>query len=132
MAKNKKYNFRYVADRERFFDDLRRDREEIREELGDLIHSALRMVFDIGDHTSGDRKKSQNTGKFRGIRTFTDLRSLQSFLNSSREGGSGISWGRKDLNKHDITARLCYYRKMGSRVVGEKILRTYQISNSEK
>jgi hypothetical protein len=132
MQRSKRYNFRYVAQREKFFEDIRKDRAEIRADLGDEIESALRIVFDIGDHTSVDRKKSQNTGGFRGVRTFRDLRRLRRFLNSSREGGSGISWGRKDLSKHNITARLCYYTMRGNRVTGEKVLRRYVIENSER
>lgn len=131
-ARPRRYNFRYTAERERFFEDIRRDRLQFLEDEGDVEQSALRIVFDVGDFTSSERKKAQNTGKFRGIRTFLDLRRLRRFLDARKDNGSGISWGRRDLQKYDISARLCLYRMVGNRVTGERVIHKYIITNAER
>lgn len=140
--RSRRYNFRYQAERERFYEDTKQDQDSIAERFEEFgfdsrieFVKALRIVFDIGDYTSKDRKQHLesllNTGKgeFRGVRSFIEFRTMKRFLDSTREGGSGIQWGKKE--DENITARLCFYQRTGSRVTGEKVLARYVICTTQ-
>jgi hypothetical protein len=141
----RRYNFRYQPERERFYDDLNDAYDEFRERYEEFgfdrkseFSSELRFVFDVGDFTSTDRKKHHEEkektghGKFRGVRSFLSLSRVKRFLNSTREGGSGIQWGKKNFEEYNMTARIVFYKMRGSRVVGEKVLRKFEIVSTPK
>lgn len=141
MAIQRKYNFRFTSERERFYADQVKDTEDFAERFDEFgfdsrveFTKAIRMVFEVDEHTSTERKKhvestlKKGTGKFRGLRTFSDFSTLKRFLNQSKEQGSGISWGRRNFDNYTMSARLSYYQRRGNRVVGEKVLVKYSIT----
>lgn len=143
MPRTRRYNFRYQAERERFYDDTVNDQTEYAQKYDDYGYNSatefiksLRIVFDIGDFTSTKRKQhvesvlKKGVGKFRGIRSFINFDTLKKFLDSTREGGSGIQWGKKE--DEDITARLCFYQRRRNRIIGEKVLVKYIITTARK
>lgn len=127
------YNFRYQSERERFFDDVVNDIDDIREKKGTVFSSGIRVIFEIGEFSEKERIKSEERrrlgkSEFKGLKTFRDLDALKKFLDSSDKGGSGIQWGRKDLKKWGTRARLVRYKKQNNRIVGEQKLKEYNIT----
>jgi hypothetical protein len=127
MSEKRQFNFRSRKERLEFLEQVKQDIRKAREELGEETASALRVVFQIGDYTTRERKSAQAGESIQGIRNFRDLRRLRRFVESENEGGSGPAWRGKRIHAYPITAMLAYYEMRGGRIVGEKIIQTYEI-----
>lgn len=95
----------------------------------DEMYSALRLVFDITaqgldnvDVTEKDEGKGdagQGKGKFKGYRTFRDLRMARAALFNVQS--SGATFTRQATKGHRTEARLVIYKFTGKRIVGQTV-----------
>ena len=134
MAKDS-FNFRRASERERFYLQVIDDIDEVVEAVKDKtkrreLASALRVVLSIGAFSAAEVSKwskddpEQGAGKFRGFRSFRDLRLLNTFLNGSNYSGV---FAKKQAGRYSTEARLVAFRRRGKRVTGETVYRTYSI-----
>lgn len=132
------YNFRYASERERFYHDTIEARNEVLSNIKNKttraeMESSLRIVLAIGAFDTENVKdwskndKEQGAGKFRGFRSFRDLRLLKTFLLGSNYSGTFAK--SSSAAKYKTEARLVTFKRKGSRITGETTFKTFKIVN---
>lgn len=136
MAKHGgKFNFRYASQRDAFYKKLLDDYKETRDKLGVAKGSSLRVIFEFQEFSPKERKEQEKQWRkghknaFRGMRYFANLESLERFVTTAAQGGSGISWGRKELTGQNMRASVRRYVKQGTRIVKEETYHTYDVES---
>jgi hypothetical protein len=114
-----------VAGRDNLYQQIKKDRRKLFETLSDEEFSALRVVVQIGSA----RKKFRFTDKGRGHRTFIDLRKFKNFLglNYRYSSESYPDWSKSGVCKYEKSVFLTVRKMRGERILGEKILKRYDI-----
>ena len=133
-----KYNFRYLSQRQKFYEDTIAARNEILKKIKDPIKRAemesdLRVVISIGAFSAEEItdwssiKNEQGAGRFRGYRSFAVWRLLRTFLTGSNY--SGVFSRSSSAARYTTVARLVTFKRRGKRVTGEKVFVEWQITN---
>jgi len=126
------FDFCKIKDREKFYDQILKDKQEFRRKHGEEFADNIRVDILIGDGKLKRRKDNRKEWYQQGYRRFKTLAKLRIFLGigkiTSSDGREMPEWtkSKNGLCQFEKTAFLVKPRFRGDREIEKRVLRKYK------